>query len=97
MDAAFDSIAFADVAQTIHHAARTAGLEPVTYRTPPADPTLDRARRHGPHGWVISVRTAGRDRHAVVSDMLAGLRSVNPDATLDQLIAVEQAGAALLT
>ena len=82
------TVEFAQAARALTHAASRRSLVAPSFRCPPRLVGVDRTIRHrrGTHGDepVVSVRVRGRQREAVLADMIEGVvvanRLVPPEA-----------------
>lgn len=71
------SVRFAHAARVLTDAARRAGLEVPTLRTPPRTPGAVRTIRRGPRGVTVSVQLLGRPWLAVLADCVDGVLAAN--------------------
>jgi uncharacterized protein YejL (UPF0352 family) len=69
---------FGDLAHSLAATARSAGLIPPSFRSPPHLSGRSRTvRRYGGGNCLVSVQTKGRDRSAVIEDMIEGVVVAN--------------------
>ena len=72
------SARFSATARTVADAARAVGLAPPAFRSPPANPDLDRSLRWQPDGrCIVAVRAAGRPLADIVADLVEGVIAAN--------------------
>jgi hypothetical protein len=73
-----NSLDFATVARALGTNARTMGLQPPSFRSPPRVAGAERTVQRGRSGWTtVSVRLEGRPLGAVVADMVEGVIVAN--------------------
>src|SRR5262245_20556212 len=72
------SVRFAEAAHRLAEVCRRLDLVVPGFRSPPADPSVDRALRRRPDGGVIvAVRVRGRSLRAVLADLVDGVVAAN--------------------
>jgi hypothetical protein len=72
------SLRFADAARRLAGACRDRDLVVPSFRSPPADPAVDRTiRRRADGGAVVAVRVRDRPLAAVLADLVEGVIVVN--------------------
>lgn len=81
-----NAVEFRDVTYTLVAVARDFGLAaPIVFKSVPAgDGRPDRIARRRESGYVLAVRIAGRDRDAVIDDLIAGILHVNGQTGPDE-------------
>ncbi|MBS1848664.1 MAG: hypothetical protein JST73_10345 [Actinobacteria bacterium] len=78
MNDRIDALEFATVARTIGSGARSMGLRPPTFRSPPRVAGAERTLKRSSSGWTtVAVRLDGRPPGAVVADMVEGVIVAN--------------------
>jgi hypothetical protein len=71
------ALRFAAVARTLAERARTEGLRPPSFRSPPGLSGVQRTVRHRAGGASVAVRLRNRPWAAVVADMVEGVVVAN--------------------
>ncbi len=72
-----NSLHFAAAVRDLCEASRHLGLDPPTFRSPPAGGTHRTIRRRTPGGATVAIQIRGRPWGAVVADMIEGIIVAN--------------------